>query len=36
MTKWFFNDKGLTRIMYLWIIVMYQFDITFIFQFVSF
>ena len=28
MTKKFFNDKGLTRIMYLWIIVMCQLHIT--------
>ena len=36
MTKFFFNDKGLTRIMYLWIIVMYQLHITLIFSFCPF
>ena len=29
MTKRFFHDKGLTKIMYLWIIMMYQLHITF-------
>ena len=32
MTKKFFNDKGLTRIIYLWIIGMYQLQITLIFS----